>query len=207
MKTYYYKKINSRGLEFCDKGYMYMKQKGFTLLELVTTIVVVAIIVAIGVPSFNNLIERNRLKGAAEEVYAGFQNARLESIKLNRSVTVNFNVDAGDDTVWCFGLKVNGTCDCTQTDVTQADFCEIENDADNNDVSTVVASSDFPTVKMTAIGFAGNRTTITPRRGTALAGSVTLSSQQNEQLQISLSPLGRVRICSPSGSTLGYESC
>jgi type IV fimbrial biogenesis protein FimT len=51
------------------------RTRGFTLLELMTTITIVAVLLAIGVPSVRSMIQRNRvspgnLGGAASIAYA-----------------------------------------------------------------------------------------------------------------------------------------
>lgn len=64
---------------------------GFTLIELMVTIAVAAILLAVAVPSFRHLIISNRLTTAANDVVTALTVARSESIKRNASV--GFNVD------------------------------------------------------------------------------------------------------------------
>lgn len=66
---------------------------GFTLLELVITMAVLAIVVTLAVPSFTSLINANRLTAQSNELVADFQLARMESIRRNRRVTVCPSVD------------------------------------------------------------------------------------------------------------------
>lgn len=65
---------------------------GFTLIELMVTIAVAAILLAVAVPSFRHLIISNRLTTAANEVVTALTVARSESIK--RNANVGFNIDA-----------------------------------------------------------------------------------------------------------------
>lgn len=62
--------------------------KGFTLVELMITVVIVAVILTIAVPGFLGLIERNRLQAAANNVYSSLVLARSEALKRNRPVVI-----------------------------------------------------------------------------------------------------------------------
>ncbi len=79
---------------------------GFTMVELMFTIAVGLILVGIGVPSFNNLIKRNRITASVNEVITGFQLARSEAAKRGVPVTLcptTNDASVGDDAVSCGG--------------------------------------------------------------------------------------------------------
>lgn len=61
---------------------------GFTLVELMVTIAVLAILLAIGIPAFASLIAANRLTSATNELVASLQTARTEAIRRNTRITV-----------------------------------------------------------------------------------------------------------------------
>lgn len=63
------------------------RMSGFTLVELMITIGVASILLAIAVPSFNQLIVTNRLTTQANEVVAALNFARSEAIKRNTSIS------------------------------------------------------------------------------------------------------------------------
>lgn len=68
--------------------------KGFTLIELMVTIAILAIILGIGVPSFQTLIERNRVSTASNKLFSALTTARSEAIKLGQSVTITRTGDS-----------------------------------------------------------------------------------------------------------------
>ncbi len=61
---------------------------GFTLVELMVTIAVLAILLAIGIPAFASLIASNRLTSATNELIASLQTARTEALRRNARVTL-----------------------------------------------------------------------------------------------------------------------
>lgn len=54
---------------------------GFTLMEMLIAIAVLAILVTLAVPSFQQLIQNNRLSAQGNELVAAFQFARSEALK------------------------------------------------------------------------------------------------------------------------------
>lgn len=62
------------------------QQKAFTLIELMISILVLLVLIAIAVPSFTDLLARNRLSGQANELLSVIQFARSEAIKQNQTI-------------------------------------------------------------------------------------------------------------------------
>lgn len=63
-------------------------QAGFTLLELVITVAVLAIVLSVGIPSFRDMSNRNRLTSVTNEIVGATQLARMEAIRRNTRVVV-----------------------------------------------------------------------------------------------------------------------
>ena len=61
---------------------------GFTLIELMIVITILAIVIAIGVPSFTQMIRKNRLAAATNDLAGALQYARAEAVRRGRSVQV-----------------------------------------------------------------------------------------------------------------------
>lgn len=64
------------------------RNAGFTLIELMVTIAVLAVVMAIAIPSMRGLINSNRLTTQANELVATLQYARSEAVRGNGRVTV-----------------------------------------------------------------------------------------------------------------------
>ncbi len=62
---------------------------GFTLLELLVTIAIVAVIAGIAAPSFQNMMATQRVRSATGDLVSALNFARSEAVKRNRVVTVS----------------------------------------------------------------------------------------------------------------------
>lgn len=82
--------------------------KGFTLVELMVTIAIAAILVAIAVPSLRGMILANRIQGAASEFQSALAIARSEAIKRGGDARVTIVANSKDGTVpnWASGVTV-----------------------------------------------------------------------------------------------------
>ena len=85
---------------------------GFTLIELMITVAIAGILASLAVPSFSKMIERNRLKEAAEGLKSDLQWMRTESIKQSCNLQADF-----DNTAWNYEIYLpaggTGACVCT----------------------------------------------------------------------------------------------
>lgn len=61
---------------------------GFTLIELMFTIAVAAVLLAVGVPNFRDFVRNSRMAGAANDIITDFNLARSEAIKRGVPVTL-----------------------------------------------------------------------------------------------------------------------
>lgn len=62
--------------------------RGFTLLELMVTIAVLAILTTIAIPNFRDLVQSNRVTTQANELVSALTFARMEAVKRGRNVRV-----------------------------------------------------------------------------------------------------------------------
>ena len=62
------------------------RQKGFTLIELMVTIAILAIMTAIAIPNFSEWVAKRRVASVAEKVASQIRFARAEAARLNKPV-------------------------------------------------------------------------------------------------------------------------
>ena len=68
------------------------KSSGFTLMELLVTIAIIAVVSAIAVPNFMSWLPKYRLGNASREVLSILQKTRVRAVKDNLLCAVQFNV-------------------------------------------------------------------------------------------------------------------
>lgn len=69
------------------------KWRGFTLVELLVTLIVMSLLLVVTVPSLSGMVGKYRVEGAAAELRTDLQYARSEAQRLGRPVRVRVNPD------------------------------------------------------------------------------------------------------------------
>lgn len=79
-----------------------MKIRGFTVVELMMTIAILAILLSIGIPSFSSIVGNSNMSANSSDLLTAFNYARTEAIKRGASVALGKN----DGSTWSGGLVV-----------------------------------------------------------------------------------------------------
>ena len=82
----------------------YRRSHGFTMIELMVTLVVLGILVGVGIPSFNTIMVNSRTSGLANDLTSAINLARSEAVKRAEQVTVC----PSDDATTCSGAWTDG---------------------------------------------------------------------------------------------------
>lgn len=180
--------------------------QGFTLIELMVTLAVVAVLMVAAGPSFADFFDRYRLRGAADDVVSVISQARTDAVKLDRDVRVAF---AGSGTAWCVGANAsidpvagNPVAPAQACDCNTAAQCAVDGER------LAVDPGKHPAIAVGALpaSFVLSRKfgVVEPLAATA----VTLSTGKYD-LNVQVSPLGQTSLCVPAGSTVmsGIRPC
>lgn len=86
------------GVNAASRRAMASRVQGFTLIELMVTIAIAAILAGLAVPSFRELIANNRLKSHISALHTSLLQARSEAIKRNGRVVLCKSADGASCT-------------------------------------------------------------------------------------------------------------
>ena len=206
--------------------------KGFTVIELMITIGVLAIIASLALPSYRAIIEKRQVTKGAEQLAAFLSQAKSQAVKLNDDVAISYVYDDGD---WCMGYSNSGAlCDCA--DDTAANYCEISYDYDRDGVLDATEPHAYGSDNFTHPEVLSG-ITLTAADGAALGDDAVLlydsvrgmlqvddagdqaaaaifalvSTGGQYALNVEIDRLGRVTLCSPSSDdhspVPGYPAC
>jgi type IV fimbrial biogenesis protein FimT len=84
---------------------MFKKQKAFTLIELLTTLVVLGVVVGVAVPSFNSQILNSKSVALGEDFVSALSLVRSEAVKRANRVSIC----ASTDGLTCSGVATDWT--------------------------------------------------------------------------------------------------
>ena len=90
---------------------------GFTLVELVVTFVIIAILAGAAIPALSVWMPNYRLRRAAMDIFSNLQWAKMQAIRTNRQHAVFFNT-AGDGSYEVVDCGADGTYTGSGDDVT-----------------------------------------------------------------------------------------
>ncbi|HHZ70081.1 MAG TPA: type II secretion system protein GspH [Methylococcaceae bacterium] len=157
------------------------KTAGFTLIEMLIVLAILAIIATLTAPSLGLIVEKNTIRSVAERIKSDLQWTRTEAIKRSEDLTVSYNQAGG-----CYGISTEPLTSPITTDC----ICT------GCDIKTVSALRNHNNLEFSALTFP--ETPSSPNfkfmRGTATGGSLCIQSQNNLQLKVIVSTLGRIRI-------------
>lgn len=170
---------------------MTQKDAGFSLVEVMVVIAVLAIVAAVALPSFQGMRDGARVRAATEAIYSQLQFARSESVKQNRDLFVTVTTGA----TWCVGISNVTGCVCGT-----AGSCQYG-------PTTALAENNLRAEAFVGVSLASSATELqidNRRGGTAATTTLTLTGGSSKEGRVIMSPLGRISICGNAG---GYPAC
>lgn len=168
------------------------RHRGLTLTELLVALAIVAVLVTAAVPGLAGLLDRQRLRAAADDLHGALYLARAEAIRRAMPVSVAFTGTGTSQ--WCYAVSAAPACDCGVPD-----DCDLPGVAPHH-----ARATDFARVALLTNFAPLDAVTFHPARGTATAGTARLVNGAGEA-RLVVSALGRVRAC--SDALADYPPC
>jgi type IV fimbrial biogenesis protein FimT len=78
-------------------------QTGFTLYELLTTMLIVGIVLTLGIPNMQSFRQNSRMTAAANDLHSSFHLARSEAARAKNNIAICASVDSSLGTPVCSG--------------------------------------------------------------------------------------------------------
>lgn len=79
------------------------QQRGFTLYELLITLVMIGIVISIGVPNLSAFTQNSRITGTANDLHSSFHLARSEAARSKDNITICASTNSMDAGANCSG--------------------------------------------------------------------------------------------------------
>ena len=167
------------------------KSSGFTLIELVMSIVVLSILLAVGMPSLLSMLRNSEIRNAAGSIANGMQRARAEAVARNASVL--------------FVLCTNSLCLCTDGSnsclwnvVPGSSVTPVDSKSTKDGSSNVTVSSVSPT-SATTVTFNNVGQVVTNADASASLTQVNLAATGGTQnLRVTIGAGGNAKACNPN---------
>lgn len=175
-------------------------ERGFTLIELMVTIAILAILLGIGVPSFSDATLGSKLGSYANSMVASASLARSEAIKRNTTITLCVSADGascattgGWEQGWIVACKTtspNTVCDGSGPDWL---VFHRQQAASNGIRITETSATTIRSIELMPTGVGSTPAAFTLCRATPSVGTT--------QRQISINSTGRATVTKTTGST------
>lgn len=171
-------------------------QAGVTLVESAVVTSIVAVVAGLALPSFDDMVQRRHLEGAAMQLETDLHHARMLAVARNASLRISFeNTAAGSCYVIHTGAANQCACAADGTAVCQGD-AQAERSVHFGAGGPVSLKSNSRSVLFD------------PTRGTSTpTATMRFEASNGTAIHQVMNIMGRVRSCSPEPVVSGYKRC
>ena len=156
------------------------KSAGFTLIEMMIVVVIMAIVSSIAYPSFRDMIINSQVRNATESIVNGLQKARAEAVARNTNVSFTL----GAATSWTVSV------------VNPASTIEARNSNEGSAIVTLTAVASDLVTAATSVTFNNFGGIVNP--ATDIARLDFTAPNASKPLRVQILAGGTARMCDPS---------
>ena len=170
-----------------------MRARGFTIIELMTVMVILAIMAFLALPNMNVWLQNTQIRTAGEAILNGMQFARAEAIRRNTAIELKMDVQSG----W------------TVKELSSGQVLQSRLSTDGSPAATVTIAP----VGATKITFDSFGSVVTPNPDTSnpiteiKIDSVAIAAADSRELCVLVRPGGNVRLCDPQVAASDTRTC
>ena len=172
-----------------------------TLIELMVTVAITAVLMAVAIPSMQQLIAKRRVAGVVNELASDLR--YLRSVGVQNAVTVQLD----------FGSNIASTCYSLSTNKPEEENCDCNNPASCNGVgvaptavkTVTLQRDDGVTVSSSLSPLRFSGPSATPQLNATV--TATVSSSLGGTARVWTNPTGRAFACSVSGQESNFPAC
>ncbi|MDP2559640.1 Tfp pilus assembly protein FimT/FimU [Psychrobium sp. 1_MG-2023] len=170
-----------------------IKNRGYSLVEMMVVVSIVVILLSIAIPSFQDDFRRQRITGLSDNLHFLMRLAKAQAAKQNTDIFVVFKVDSADSSQWCVGLS-DSNINCN---------CNVQNSCTAENVERILESADFSGVRLLT-----DKSALTVAAHLGRSQDLTIHiSYGDKDAKLKHNAMGLDIICSPSGSLVRYPKC
>lgn len=172
------------------------RQVGFTLVECMVCLAVIAVAAGTAVPSIQQASERRQLEGAAAQLATDIRQARSAAVALTAPVRLSFHQSSAGS---CYLLHTGRAADCS---------CAPGASAVCTNGAQVIRTVAFPAAAGPQITSNSASMLFDPHRGTVTpTASINLQLRGGPTIRQVVNIMGRARTCTPSADMPAYVAC